>query len=74
MAGYWRTLYETMREDLQSPAFRQFGSYSIGGRSFSYRSLSEFRQILDWVEKQAALEDGVPTYRARRQARNGGRG
>ena len=35
MPGYWRDLYEKMREDLQSPAFRQFGSYSIAGRCFS---------------------------------------
>lgn len=47
MPGYWRDLYEKMREDLQSPAFRQFGSYSIAGRSFSYRSLDDFRSLLD---------------------------
>ena len=59
MAGYWRDLYEKMREDLQSPAFRQFGSYSIAGRSFSYRSLDDFRSLLDWVKREADKEDGI---------------
>lgn len=74
MAGYWRDLYEKMREDLQSSAFRQFGSYSIAGRSFSYRSLDDFRSLLDWVKREADKEDGIAPYRARRVARNGGRG
>ena len=47
MPGYWRDLYAKMREDIQSPAFRQFGSYYISGRSFSYRSLDDFRSLLD---------------------------
>ena len=67
MPGYWRDLYEKMREDLQSPAFRQFGSYS-------YRSLDDFRSLLDWVKREADKEDGIAPYRARRVARNGGRG
>lgn len=58
MAGYWRELYEKMQEDLQSPAFRQFGSYSITGRSFSYRSLDAFRSLSDWVKREADKEDG----------------
>ena len=74
MPGYWRDLYEKMREDLQSPAFRQFGSYSSAGRSFSYRSLDDFRSLLDWVKREADKEDGIAPYRARRVARNGGRG
>lgn len=74
MPGYWRDLYEKMREDLQSPAFRQFGSYSIAGRSFSYRSLSEFLSLLDRIKREADKEDGIAPYRARRVARNGGRG
>lgn len=74
MPGYWRDLYEKMREDLQSPAFRQFGSYSIAGRSFAYRGLDDFRSLLDWVKREADKEDGIAPYRARRVARNGGRG
>lgn len=74
MSGYWRDLYEKMREDLQSPAFRQFGSYSIAGRSFAYRSLDDFRALLDWVKREADKEDGIAPYRTRRVARNGGRG
>lgn len=74
MAGYWRALYEKMREALQSPAFRQLGSYSIAGRSFTYRSLTNFRSLLDWVKREAGKEDGIAPYRARRVARNGGRG
>lgn len=74
MAGYWRELYEKMREDLQSPTFRQFGSYSIAGRTFTYRSLSEFLSLLDRIKREADKEDGIVPYRARRVARNGGRG
>lgn len=72
--GMWRSLYEKMLADLESPAFRRFGSYSIAGRSYSYRSLSEFRNLLAWVKDQADLEDGQAPYVARHSLINGGRG
>ena len=39
-----------------------------------YRSLDDFRSLLDWVKREADKEDGIAPYRARRVARNGGRG
>lgn len=74
MAGPWRELYNKMVEDMQSPAFRRFGSYSVAGRSFSYRSLDEFRRHLEWVKREAEKEEGKPSYRARVSMVNGGRG
>lgn len=72
--GVWREVYEKMLEDLKSPAFRRFGSYSIAGRSFSYRSIDEFKKLLDWVGQQADLEEGLVPYKARKSIINGGRG
>lgn len=72
--GIWRSLYEQMLEDLKSPAFRRFGSYSIAGRSFSYRSIDEFRKLLTWVKANAELEEGITPYLARKGLVNGGRG
>lgn len=74
MAGPWRELYNKMVEDMQSPAFRRFGSYGIAGRTFSYRSLDEFRRHLEWVRREAEKEEGKPSYRARVSVCNGGRG
>jgi len=74
MAGQWRTLYNQMIADMQSAAFRRFGSYTIANRTFTYRSLTEFRDHLKFVKEQADLEDGTPPYRARVYLRNGGRG
>ena len=59
---------------MQSAAFRRFGSYTIANRTFTYRSLTEFRDHLKFVKEQADLEDGTPPYRARVYLRNGGRG
>lgn len=74
MAGIWRTLYENMLEDMRDPAFRRFGQYSVAGRTFSYRSLDEFRRLLDWVKARADVEDGLAPYKARVALVNGGRG
>lgn len=74
MAGIWRELYNNMVADMQSPAFRRFGSYSVAGRTFSYRSLDEFRRHLEWVKREAEKEEGTPPYRARVSMVNGGRG
>lgn len=72
--GMWRRLYEKMLADLESPSFRRFGSYSVAGRTFSYRSLEDFRKLLSWVKDQADLEEGQVPYVARRPLGNGGRG
>lgn len=72
--GMWRTLYEKMLQDLQSASFRRFGSYSVAGRSFSYRSLDEFKNLLAWVKANAELEEGITPYLARRPLVSGGRG
>lgn len=74
MPGPWRELYNKMVDDMQSAAFRRFGSYSVAGRSFSYRSLDEFRRHLDFVKREAEKEEGKPSYRARVPMANGGRG
>lgn len=72
--GAWRELYDQMLEDMRSPSFRRFGSYSVAGRSFTYRSLSEFKNLLAWVKANADLEDGIQPYLARKGLVNGGRG
>lgn len=74
MAGQWRTLYNQMVADMDSAAFRRFGSYTIANRTFTYRSLNEFREHLKFVKEQADLEDHKPPYRARVYMANGGRG
>ncbi len=74
MAGPWRELYDKMVADMQSAAFRRFGSYTIANRTFSYRSLDEFRDHLKYVKQQADLEDGKKPYRARVYMGNAGRG
>lgn len=73
MAGQWRTLYNQMLSDMSSAAFRRFGSYTIANRTFTYRSLAEFRDHLKYVEQQADLEDGKKPYRARMYMGNAGR-
>lgn len=72
--GFWRKMYEKMLADMENPAFRRFGSYTIAGRSYTYRSLKDFMDLLDWVKNKADIEDGVAPYRARHHARNAGRG
>lgn len=74
MAGIWRTLYENMLEEMRDPAFRRFGSITVAGRTFSYRSLDDFLRLLNWVRQQADVEDGIAPYRARVALVNGGRG
>jgi len=72
--GFWRSLHNKMLAALEDGSFMRFSGYTVPGRSFSYRGLSEFRDLLDWVEGKADLEDGVPPYRGRIYAGQGGRG
>ena len=74
MSGQWRELYNKMVADMQSGAFLRLSSYTIANRTFTYRSLKEFREHLKFVKEQADLEDRKPPYRARVYLRNGGRG
>lgn len=72
--GYWGTLLEKMKSDLESDAWRTLSSYTIAGKSFSYRSFDEFKKIFDWVADEAAKEEGIAPYRGRQYAGNAGRG
>lgn len=72
--GFWRSLYEQMLADFNSPAFRRFGSYTIAGRSYTYRSIQDFLDLLKWVKTEAEKEEGLPGYTSRRLARNANRG
>ena len=74
----WTALKGQMLEDLASGNWRKVSSYSLStagsSRSITYRSFSEFREILAWVTDQAAVESGVPAYHGRTYAADGGRG
>jgi len=72
--GYWRWLYHQMLAALSDGSFIRFNGYTVPGRTFQYRSLSEFRSLLSWVKDQADVEDGTPPYRGRTYAGQGGRG
>lgn len=74
MAGPWRTLYEQMLSDMAQPTFRRMGSYTVAGQTMQYRSLADFRKLLEWVRQKAELEEGRAPYRARVPMANGGRG
>lgn len=72
--GYWRWLYNQMLTALAEGTFLRFNGYTVPGRSFQYRSLAEFRSLLDWVSDRADVEDGVIPYHGRTRAGQGGRG
>jgi len=66
----WAALKSKLLDDLESGAWK-YKSYSIGGRTTTYSSFSEFKELLDFVEKKAAEEAG--TFSARVYAKQGGR-
>lgn len=74
----WSELYRQMLDDLATGNWRKVSSYSVATagstRGISYRSFAEFREMLAWVQDQAAVESGVPAYHGRTVAGNGGRG
>lgn len=72
--GYWRWLYHQMLAAMASGSWLRYSGYSVPGRTFNYRSLDEFRKLLDWVKGQADMEDGIPSYKGRIYAGQGGRG
>ena len=68
----WTDLYKSMLDDLTSGHWRKVSSYSLpNGRTTTYRSYKEFREILNDVKIQADLETGA--YCGRTLARPVGR-
>jgi hypothetical protein len=72
--GYWRWLHNRMLAALGDGSFLRFNGYTVPNRTFQYRSLSEYRSLLDWVKARADVEDGKAPYRGRTYAGNRGRG
>ena len=71
--GFWRYLYHQMLLAMQDGSFMRFNGYTVPNRTFQYRSLADFKKLLDWVKDQADVEDGAPPYRGRIYAGQGGR-
>jgi len=71
--GFWRQLYHEMTAALADGAFMRFNGYTVPNRTFNYRSLDEFRKLIDWVRTQADLEEGIARHRGRILAGQGGR-
>jgi hypothetical protein len=63
-----------MLADLENDAWRRMQSYQIAGRLFTYRNLEEYLNLLKMVETKAGLEGGVPPFRGRTYAGQGGKG
>lgn len=72
--GYWRWLYNQMLTALSDGSFMRFNGYTVPNRTFQYRSITDFKKLLDWVKDQADAEDGTPSFRGRTYAGQGGRG
>ena len=69
----WRDLHNQLLNDLASGAFRTMQSYAVAGRTVTYRSLAELKNIIEWVKSEAEKEEGQ-NYYGRTFAKNGGRG
>ena len=69
----WRDLVSQLKNDLAGRAFRTMQSYSVAGRSVSYRGLRELLDLLKEAEEKADEEDGL-IYAGRTYAANSGRG
>ena len=76
----WRALRQQMLDDFAAdPSFRKISQYSInaagtgGSRTMMYRTLTEFKETLKWVEEMVVEEEGLD-YATRTYAVNGGRG
>jgi hypothetical protein len=74
----WADLLERLKDDLASRSFRTMQSYSVasggsgGTRTVQYRGLSELRDLMKWVQAEAAEEANGP-YPGRVCVANGGR-
>jgi hypothetical protein len=55
----WTALLEQLRNDLASGAYSRVASYTLNGRTVTYRSVDEFWKLYREVEAQAAAEDGL---------------
>ncbi len=69
----YRELLLQMQDDLASGAWRTLSSYSLNGRSFTYRSFAEWQKIFEFVREEAAIETGRAPYRGRMFAGQGAR-
>ena len=76
----WRELRRQMLHDFAAdPSFRRISQYTIsaagtgGSRTLMYRSLTEFKEMLKFVDDMVMNEEG-PDYIGRTYARDGGRG
>lgn len=69
----WRDLVNQLKSDLANRAFRTMQSYSVAGRTVSYRSLKDLKDLLTWAEEEADKEEGS-MYPGRTYAANRGRG
>jgi hypothetical protein len=72
--GIWRKLHASMLATLEDGSFMRFSGYSVAGRTFTFRNLKEFWQVLREIEALANMEEGLPPYRGRGYAGQGGRG
>ena len=71
---FWRELYEQLLPALNDGTWVRFSGYTVAGRSFSNRTLEDFRKFLAWVEARVDREEGRASFRRRAYAGQGGRG
>ena len=77
MTYSWCELEEQLLEDMASGGFGKIQSYSVstagGSRNFSYRTLSELKDLLAYVQSRCAMERGQVPYVGRTCAGSAGR-
>lgn len=77
MTYSWCELEEQLLEDMASGGFGKVQSYSVstagGSRNFSYRTLSELKDLLAYVQSRCAMERGKVPYVGRTCAGSAGR-
>lgn len=66
----WTNAYTSMLDELAAGNTRT-GSFTVAGKTFTYRSHRDFITLLDYVERRAKLESGE--FAPRVYAKNGGR-
>ena len=66
MTYTWCELEEQLLEDMASGGFGKVQSYSVstagGSRNFSYRTLSELKELLFYVQNRCSMESGKVPY------------
>jgi len=53
----WSALYTQMLDDMTSGSWRT-ASYSIGGRTRTYKTFAEFKEALEYVKGMADIDGG----------------